>query len=260
MTVRTAGTVVAMPWGTVELRSLGDGEPVLVLHRDLGPIGWDALLDRLAAQHTVHALSLPGFGGSTLPEWARRVDHLAVLVGRVIDHVGLGPVPVVGLGFGGWVAAELLATSPSRVAGLAVVSPMGLKPDAGEIVDQFLYSARDYATLSLGAGERLDALTEGMATDDVDEQLDRAREAVTRVAWKPIGHDRALPGLLAGLRVPAAVVWGTSDAVVPASTAEQWAELLGAPSPSLVDGAPHHVEVVEPDAVARALLTWSSTC
>ncbi len=260
MTPRPAGTVVEMAWGGVEVRSIGVGRPVVVLHRDLGPLGWDALLERLAARHAVHALSLPGFGASTLPEWARRVDHLAALVGRTIDRLDLGPTLVVGLGFGGWVAAELLAASPSRIAGLALVSPMGLKPDDGEIVDQFLYSARDYAALSLGASERLDALTEGVAPDDVDEQLDRARETVTRVAWKPIGHDRALPGLLAGVRVPAVVVWGTDDAVVPAAASAQWCTLLGAPAPSSVDGAPHHVEVVAPDAVADALLTWSASC
>jgi len=208
------------------------------MHRDLGPVGWHELLDLLSNDFSVHAVTLPGFGDEPLPAWARSIAHLASIVGHRLDALGLGPLPIVGLGFGGWVAAQLAATSPSRVASLALVSPMGLRPGRGEVIDQFLFSAAGYAALSIGGDEPFD-----------EEQLDRAREAVTRVAWKPIGHDPALAGLLEPTRLPAVVVWGSDDLVVPVSTAEQWGALLRT-SVSVIAGAPHHVEYTHASAVA----------
>ena len=251
-----AGTSAAraMPVAATSERQ-GSGLPIVVLHRDLGVGAHQRLVTNLAQQYEVHTLSLPGFGSSPLPGWVRSVAHVAAVVGLSMDEQFDGdPVPVVGLGFGGWVAAELLAYSPARVARLALVSPMGLKPAAGEIADQFLFAARSYAALSLGGPERLDEACVGLTPEAVDELLDAARETMTRVAWKPIGHDPALPGLLAAThRVPVSVVWGGADAVVPASTARQWADLLHAETATVIPGGAHHVEHAHADVVAASI-------
>ena len=246
--------VATFAWGDVELRVAGDGAPLVVLHRDLGPVGLDALVADLAVDHTVLVPSLPGFGASTLPAWARSVAHLGALVGRVLDERAGSPADLVGLGFGGWVAAELAAFSPARVRSLVLVSPMGVRPPDGEVVDQWLFAARDYAALAVGDASAVDALLASYAGGaDPDELLDRSREAVTRVAWKPIGHDPALAGLLAGFRLPSALVWGDTDAVVPPATATAWAHVLGTEAITVVPGAPHLVEHTHPAAVAAAV-------
>jgi pimeloyl-ACP methyl ester carboxylesterase len=234
----------------------GSRPPLVVLHRDLGPLGLGAFADTLDRTHTVHALTLPGFGDVPLPAWARSVAHLAALVGHELDARGLSGAPVVGLGFGGWVAAELLATSPARVGAVAFVSPLGLRPQTGEVIDQFLWPARDYAELATGGPEVLDAALGRAGVTDVAADLDRSRETVTRVAWKPIGHDPALAGLLEPVRRPAVVVWGTADAVVPSATAEQWAGVLRTDRVVLIDGGTHHVELTHPDAVAGAVASF----
>ena len=247
-----ASELVAFAWGDIELTTAGSGPAVVVLHRDLGPIGCAELVDLLAADHRVIQISLPGFGRSSLPSWTRSVAHLAALIGRVID--GCAPAAtVVGLGFGGWVAAELVATSPARVGALALVSPMGVRPRVGEVVDQFLFSPLRYAALAAGGDDQRDRLLAELPADQVDEFLDRSREAVTRVAWKPIGHDPALIGLLPGLRVRAAVVWGSDDRIVPPSTAAQWAALFATERVEFVDGAPHIVEFTHPSVVANTV-------
>jgi pimeloyl-ACP methyl ester carboxylesterase len=247
-----ASELVAFPWGDVELTTAGSGPAVVVLHRDLGPIGCAELVDVLATDHRVIQVSLPGFGRSSMPSWARSVAHLAALIGRVLD--GCAPAAtVVGLGFGGWVAAELVATSPARVGALALVSPMGVRPRAGEVLDQFLFSPSRYAALAAGGDDQRDRLLAELPADQVDEFLDRSREAVTRVAWKPIGHDPALIGLLPCVRVRAAVVWGSEDRIVPPSTAAQWAALLATERVEFVDGAPHIVEFTHASVVANTV-------
>jgi pimeloyl-ACP methyl ester carboxylesterase len=254
----TGSSLLAMPWGPVEVLHGGEGPPLVVLHRDLGNLGWGPLHERLARHHSVCAPSLPGFGGSALPEWVRTVGHLATLTGRVLDRVGTGAVPVVGLGFGGWVAAELAAQSPGRVDGLVLVSPMGVRPDDGEIVDQFLYGAADYACLGFADPETFVRQIGSTDDDVVAANLDRSRETLTRVAWKPVGHDRALPGLLSAVSIAASIVWGGADAVVPVGTARRWCDLLGAGEPVVVAGGGHHVELERPDEVADAVLDFLS--
>jgi pyruvate dehydrogenase E2 component (dihydrolipoamide acetyltransferase) len=232
----------------VAMVSVGGGT-----RRDLGPLDLGPFVAALRTHHTVHELTLPGFGEAPLPSWARSVAHLAALIGHELDARGLSGSPVVGLGFGGWVAAELLATSPARVGAVALVSPMGLRPAAGEVLDQFLWPARDYAELATGGAAVLDAALAGTCIADADAALDHSRETVTRVAWKPIGHDPALAGLLEPVHRPAAVVWGRADAVVPCATAAQWATVLRTDRVVTIDGGAHHVELSHPDAAAAAI-------
>jgi pimeloyl-ACP methyl ester carboxylesterase len=236
----------------------GPRPPLVVLHRDLGPLDLGTFTAALGTDHTVHELTLPGFGAVPLPSWARTVAHLAALVGHELDARGLSGASVLGLGFGGWVAAELLATSPARVGAVALVSPMGLRPATGEVLDQFLWPARDYAELATGGPQLLDAALVGAGIDDPDAALDRSRETVTRVAWKPIGHDPALAGLLEPVHRRALVVWGAADAVVPCSTAAQWAAVLRTDRVVTIDGGAHHVELSHPDAVAAAVGSFLS--
>src|SRR5438132_3117262 len=74
----------------------------------------------------------------------RSVRDEAIVIGLLIDRMVSEPVTLVGLGFGGWVAAELATMQPSRLRRLVLVSPMGLLPREGEIFDQFLVSHKDY--------------------------------------------------------------------------------------------------------------------
>jgi len=140
------------PTGRVQVLQGGRGDPLVVLHRDTGPTGWGEFEARLAEHFSVSAPSLPGFGESERPDWMRTTQEMAVVTGHILDQLVGGPCALVGLGFGGWVAAELAALSPARLASLVLVSPMGLKPSEGEILDQFLGAAM--VLLALLAAER----------------------------------------------------------------------------------------------------------
>jgi pimeloyl-ACP methyl ester carboxylesterase len=187
----------------------------------------------------------------------RDVFHLSALVGHAIDALRLeGPAALVGLGFGGWVAASVAAMSPHRIRKLALVSPMGIKPAEGEVLDQFLITPERYSRMSFGDAELFQVFYPEIDID-IQEAWDRNREAVTRVAWKPIGHDPQLPAMLSGLQVPALVVWGEADLIVPPSCAGQWAELLPDCRSATLPGG-HYLELQEPDALAAKLADFLS--
>jgi pimeloyl-ACP methyl ester carboxylesterase len=193
---------------------------------------------------------LPGFDESTRAPWMRTVAELATVTGLVVDRLGIAGGPVVGLGFGGWVAAEAAVQSPSRFSALVLHSPVGLQPESGEIVDQFLYSAPDYARMGF---VDLGRFTELYGEDPEEPALrlwDWNREMATRIAWKPYMFSRALPGLLPGLDLPTLVVHSGQDRIVPRSVSERYAQLI--PKARLIDlpGAGHQADLEMPDEVA----------
>ena len=109
--------------------------PVVILHHSWGSPGWLPFYDSLAANHRVVVPDMPGWGGSERPVWARDPRDIAIIVGRVLSGLDLSGAKLVGLGFGGYVAAELATMNPSRLAALVLVGAAGLQPRDGEILD-----------------------------------------------------------------------------------------------------------------------------
>ena len=89
------------------MQEQGTGPAVLVLHRSTGPF-WTPLHENLSGVARVVAPDMPGYGQSARPETARSPRDLAILLLQLLDARGDERVHVVGLGFGGWVAAEML--------------------------------------------------------------------------------------------------------------------------------------------------------
>jgi len=231
----------------IDVLSDGDGPRLTVLPRDTGRAGWTPLHKRLALHFQVIAPSLPGYDASGRPDWLRNVTDLAALIGMLDDTLEGGAGVWLGLGFGGWVAAELAAHSPARVTKLILHSPMGIKPPEGEIFDQFLIEAEDYARLGFSDQEAYDRqrTEEG---EGRSARLDRNREMTTRIAWKPAMFDLGLPHLLRGISIPSLVVWSSADAIVPRSCAEAYRDALGGHYAEIPGG--HMAEYEAPDALA----------
>jgi len=93
--------------GKVQLLKGGSGSPIFVLHHDVGNPGWLPYYMELAENHTVYVPSHPGFGKSERPEWARNVRDIACIYQRLLKDLGLNSTAAVGLGFGGWILAEM---------------------------------------------------------------------------------------------------------------------------------------------------------
>ena len=88
----------------------GEGPPLLLLHSLGGSlIQWSPVMDRLAAEHEVIAVDMPGFGESPeLPEGIEpRAANLATAVLDFYDSLGLDGKPAVaGISLGGWTSVE----------------------------------------------------------------------------------------------------------------------------------------------------------
>jgi pimeloyl-ACP methyl ester carboxylesterase len=230
----------------IQALTRGSGPAVVVLHRSTGSTGWSPFLDDLAADHQVIAPDLPGFGASDRPEWARHPRDLAVLVGHFVDEVADGPAAYVGLGFGGWVAAELATMRPEAVRRLVLVGAAGLLPERGRILDQVLISHMEYVRAAFSDGRHFTELWGDVPSDEQLLAWDRNREMMARVSWKPYMYSRQLAGLLSVISTPTLVVWGADDRVVPRECGERYAREVGGARLEVVDGAGHAVDIEQP--------------
>jgi pimeloyl-ACP methyl ester carboxylesterase len=252
------GIKVAVAGLEVDVLKGGEGPALLVLHRDTGRAGWTEFHAMLAKQFTVYAPSMPGYDDSTRPEWTRTVAELATLTGLLVDQLACAPCPIVGLGFGGWVGAEAAVQNPQRFNGLVLHSPVGLQPPAGEVIDQFLYSAKDYVRMGFTDGARFEALF-GKADDEpLLRRWDLNREMTTRIAWKPYMFSRSLPGLLPALQLPALVVHSAEDRIVPRSVSERYAQLVSGASLIDLAGAGHQCDLESPSELAKQVKRFLS--
>ncbi|MFI7066914.1 alpha/beta fold hydrolase [Kribbella sp. NPDC050124] len=142
MSFQDAYDAVLERWGVpVEQLDLGgthvnacgpvDAPPVVLLagHGAASPV-WFAVAPRLAEQHRVYALDLPGDAGRSTATAPRSVDELMTWLAAVLE--GLERPMLVGHSYGAWVALTYTLQNPDRVSRLALLDPTdcftGLRP------------------------------------------------------------------------------------------------------------------------------------
>ncbi len=247
--------------GAISFLRLGSGEPLLVLPRDNGRAPDTQFLDLLGEQFTVYAPSLPGFHGSNTDDWhwLANVRDLAVVVGQLAGALGHGRFNLLGLGFGGWVAAELSTMSPASVQRLMLVAPMGIQPRQGYICDQFVVSTESYARTAFADQAKFDAIYTAEPDFPQLDAWETDREMASRLAWKPYMYNTTLPRLLSGVTAPTLIVWGDADRVVPVECAALYAAALPQATLEVMPGVGHAVDLEYPQALAAIISAFRKT-
>jgi pimeloyl-ACP methyl ester carboxylesterase len=228
----------------------GNGDPLVVFHQSIGSLGLTPALEALAQPATVYAFDMPGYGQSERPEWAREPRDLAILLNAALENLGLERVHLLGLGFGGFVAAELATMDPSRLRSLTLCGAAGLKPREGEIMDEMLMDHVEFVERGFRSKEAFTAFFGAEPDKSVKELWDYSREMTARVSWKPFMFSNKLPHHLKNVTTPALIIWGSADAVVPPVCAQQYREALANSRVEIVQGAGHYVEFEEPATFA----------
>jgi pimeloyl-ACP methyl ester carboxylesterase len=246
----------------VPVSRAGGGPPLLVLHHDIGTLDRLPFYDALASRFTVLVPRHPGYDGSQRADWMRNVRDLAAvyqwLLGQLSDTRAATTVSVVGLGFGGWVAAEMATLAPRTLRKLVLVGAMGLKPERGEIADQALVSYIDYVRLGFADQRAFDRVFGADPTTAQLEKWDLNREMSFRIAWKPYMYSPTLPHLLGGVAAPALVVWGRDDRIVPLECGVRYAKAMPRARLEIVEGAGHFVDLERPDELAKLIVDFAS--
>ncbi len=237
---------VQVDFGKVHLMKGGTGSPLLLFQDDLGSPGWQPFYDELARNFTLYVPSHPGFGKSDRPDWMRSARDLALSHLWLMRKLGLESVSAVGIGFGGWLAAEMATMCHHIFDRMVLVGALGVQPTEGEILDQILLSGDEYARLCFHDSAKFEAVYGSETTVDQREVWEVNREMVIRVAWKPYMFDQSLPHLLGSVDTPTLVVSAENDKIVPASCGQRYADLIPNARLEVLAGSGHCADVEKP--------------
>jgi len=238
----------------------GSGRPLLVLHHETGTLDRLPFYDALAAQYDVMVPHHPGYSRSPRPDWMRSVRDIAVVYRGLLAELKVEKAALVGLGFGGWIAAEMASMAPADLSHLVLVGAMGIKPPpgdkGGDILDLAVTGYMDYARAGFYDQKAFDKVYGAEPPTDQLEMWDICREMSFRIAWKPYMYSQTLPHLLGSVRVPSLVVWGDHDKVVPQSAAAVYAKALPNAKTEIVKDCGHCVDMEQPDALAKLVTNF----
>ena len=222
---------------------------MLALHAEDAAGQWRPFHQALAAHADVVLPEHPGFGDAERPEWLHTVLDLAYCHLEVLDKLGLERVHLVGESLGGWVAAELAALAPERFRSLTLIAPMGLLVEG--LPDVFIMNRAKWRSVTRLADPEPE--DEAPSIDQLIKES-RVQASLARVGWNPYLHDPRLPHWLHRAAMPALVVWGKEDRLMPASTTERWRDLLPQAQVALIDDAGHFPALEQPQQTAAAVL------
>lgn len=197
----------------VRYESSGEGPPVVLVHGLGGSARWwRSTAESLARDHRVIVPELPGFGyGLDTPRF-RLADAIEV-IGRLVDRLDLGRPALIGHSLGALVCLGVTAATPDSVGRLVLVSPP-VRTASARLAGNVLPMVRTLARLPAAAALTIVA---DVATRSPAALLDAAQEILAR---------HGDPGVTAPSPVPAMVLLGARDAVVPVGGVDWIARVL----------------------------------
>src|SRR5205085_10328312 len=209
----------------------------------------------LAEGRRAIALDLPGHGGSVKEVGAGDAETLAAAVADAIGALGIERAHLVGHSMGGALAATLARDDPERVAALSLIATAGLGAEInGAFIDGFVRAQRRREAQEVFALLVHDpALVSRQMVEDVlrYKRLDGVQAALETIAgaWFPDGRQAATIEL-AALSMPAQLIWGRHDRIIPVAQAEAQA---GRVPVHILDQAGHLPHMEKSGEVSRLI-------
>ncbi len=247
----------------VEVLRDGQGPPLVYLHGAIGQKGWAPFLGRLAQNFTVYAPYLPGYGNSTGLEHLDDVTDLTLCQFELLDALGVSQAHIVGHFFGGMIAAEMAALSPSYIGKLVLAAPAGLWNDSKPVADLISMSTAELqdslwsaASSSMGISaadfEANAQLRTALSTDRMQDL-----SVVGKFTW-PI-PDRGLKRRAYRIKSPTLLIWGEKDQINPPSYADEFKRLISDAQISILPNTGHLLMLERSEAFADVVTNFLSS-
>jgi pimeloyl-ACP methyl ester carboxylesterase len=236
---------------TIKLHRAGAGETVLFLHGAGGLQQWLPFFDALADGYQLLVPEHPGFGASDDPAWIRNVPDMAMFYLELAELMNLDKAHLVGHSLGGWIAAEMLIRDRARFQSLTLLAPAGIRVEGVSAGDTFIWSPEETMRNLFHNQLLAEAI---LALPQSEEQQDIAlknRFTATKLGWQPRWFNPDLERWLHRIKLPAFVVWGAQDKVMPAAYAALWKERLPDARMTMLEECGHLPHVEKAEAVSR---------
>lgn len=272
----TAVRTCVLPGHTVRYIDCGDGPVVVLVHGLMGTLrDWEPQIADLSSDFRVIALDLPGHGESDKSPGDYSLSAHAAAIRDLLLALSVDSVTMVGHSFGGGVSMQMLYLFPNMVNGICLVASGGLGQEVNPVLRAAAVPGSGIA-IPLAASTAVRGMVGGVLA-----VLERLRiltlKAGDRRAWSnfaSIADPATRRAFLATARsvidyrgqtvsasellptfadVPALLVWGDRDSIIPLTHAHAVHEQL--PAGTILDvvvGAGHFPHLDEPDQFGAA--------
>jgi pimeloyl-ACP methyl ester carboxylesterase len=264
----------------VAFRRAGQGPAVLLIHGIAGSSRtWDEVLPLLARDHTVIAPDLVGHGASAKPPGDYSLGAHASALRDLLSVLGIERVTVVGQSFGGGVAMQFSYQFPENCDRLVLVGSGGLGREVSWVLRMLTLPGLEYAlpvlfptfVRDLGndlirllhrAGFRnARAVESWRAYASLTESENRMAFVRTlRSVVDPGGQSvNAMDRIYLAARMPALIVWGDQDNIIPVSHAHAAHEAMAGSRLEIMEGTGHFCHVEDPRRFVEILSDFMHT-
>jgi pimeloyl-ACP methyl ester carboxylesterase len=245
----------------LHVRDVGSGPPVLLLNGIGAHAAMWGPIERALPGRRVVSFDAPGTGRSQTSFVPRTMAGLADLAARVLDHLELDRVDVLGYSFGGAMAQEFALRYPSRVGRLVLAATF---PGWGGVpgrLQSLLAMATPLRYYSRSFFELTTPHIAGGRTRTDPEHVRRMWAQRAGHAPSPLGYAQQLWALstwsslprLGAIDAPTLVVVGDDDPLVPVSNALLMASRIPAARVLVCPGEGHFQLLDEDSAAVQAV-------
>jgi len=236
------------------VQSAGTGEPLVLFHGAGTVDGFD-FAEAWARRFRVIVPYHPGFGESgDDPSFTDIHDYVMHYL-ELFDILKIDTLSLIGLSMGGYLAARFASEHGHRVKKLVLIAPYGLDVPEYPALDIIATPGEQVVPMLVS---NFDALKPRLPEKpDIEFIAARYREATTfaRLFWEhPI--DPKFPRYLHRVKMPALIVWGDEDKIIPVEHAQAWRKCIPNAEVMIVKGAGHIVHRDKPevaDAIGKFL-------
>lgn len=238
----------------------GAGIPLLLIHGFTADSqSWAPLEKALGPRRPLIRMDLPGHGKSP----KRRIGSFAELARMIVDAFDdatrdVAQVHVIGHSLGGALALALADIRARRLASLSLLAPAGLGPEIDAAALQGITRATRPESLAPWL-RRLTATPDAISDDYARAAMAARRDPALRAAQSDMAAALFADGVqtfdlraaLARLDLPAQILWGRQDHILPQRHA---LAADGDFAIHLLAGAGHVPQIECPDRVARIIM------
>ena len=265
----------------VAYRSAGEGPVLVLVHGIAGSSGtWARVMPSLAERYTVVAPDLLGHGESAKPRGDYSLGAYASGIRDLLAVLGHERATFVGHSLGGGIAMQLAYQFPERCERLVLVGSGGLGRDVGTLLKVLSAPGMEFVlplVLTRGlhdvaanvgrfvgrSGLRANTLVQEIwdsYTRLTDARAQRAFVHTIRAVIDPWGQRvSARDRLYLAAEVPALIVWGAKDRVIPVSHAHIAHELIPGSRLEIINDAGHFVPLERPERFIAVLDDFMKT-
>ncbi len=240
----------------VRLLRGGRGRTVLFLHGAGGFPGWIPFLDQLSTRYDVLVPEHPGFGDSDHPPFIRNVSDVAMYYLDFLDGLEARQVHLVGHSLGGWIAAELAVRNSTRLASLSLIAPAGIRVKGVPPGDNFIWSPEETARNLYHDQSFAEQILARIPSEQEAELALKNRFMAAKLGWEPRWFNPALERWLHRVNVPALILWGENDKLLPSRYATLWSERIPAAKIDLIPQCGHLPQVEKAELTACKIIEF----